>query len=135
MPWPTRNKRQSPEAAFQATVIQYLNLRKVSFRAGMEGGQTKLSKVQQGQRKRLGVSRGWPDIMIHEPRGIWTGLAIELKAPGKYPSPEQRDKLAELRACGWLCVVQWPKDDWQGVIDFYLCGALVGKAMRLQEAI
>lgn len=47
--------------------------------------------------KRSGAQKGWPDIEI-----IWRGRAyfIELKAPKKYPTPEQRSVHARLRSAG-----------------------------------
>ena len=62
--------------------------------------------------KRMGLKRGVPDILIfeawrehlpgrsiHEASGH--GVAIELKSPGKYPTKEQREWLAALKARGW----------------------------------
>lgn len=49
------------------------------------------------QLKRAGLKAGLPDlIIIHDGRLF----GIELKAPKKYPSPEQRAVHAELRAAG-----------------------------------
>ncbi len=61
--------------------------------------------------KRMGLKRGVPDMLIFEPwhspkpelgyrRGGF-GVVIELKAPGKYPAPKQREWLAALKARGW----------------------------------
>jgi hypothetical protein len=47
--------------------------------------------------KSSGARAGWPDIEI-----MWQGRAyfIELKAPKKYPTPEQRAVHAQLKAAG-----------------------------------
>jgi hypothetical protein len=39
-----------------------------------------LSKAQAGMMKGIQGRRGWPDLFIAEPRGIFKGLFIELKA-------------------------------------------------------
>jgi len=52
--------------------------------------------------KSHGVHKGWPDIEI-----IYRGqpFFIELKAPGKYPTPAQRETIAALKAAGAECLV------------------------------
>ena len=61
--------------------------------------------------KRMGLKRGVPDVLIFEHwwlpklelgyRQASFGIAIELKAPGKYPTKEQREWLGALKARGW----------------------------------
>ena len=57
--------------------------------------------------KKLGLKRGVPDMLIFEQWGydgqVYSGfgVAIELKSPGKYPTKEQREWLAALKARGW----------------------------------
>lgn len=63
---------------------------------------------------------GVPDRMVCLPRG-WS-IFVELKAPGKKPTPQQRAKHRELRALGFIvfgCVDS--REDVDAVIAF-ACG-------------
>jgi hypothetical protein len=52
--------------------------------------------------KEMGLQPGWPDIqLLHQ--GRYHG--IELKAPGEYPSPVQREVHEAIRAAGGLAAV------------------------------
>lgn len=99
------------EHDLQCAVAQYLDLRKWLWCAVPNGGNRNIQTAQ--RLKREGVKRGVPDILIfeawrehlpgrsiHEASGH--GVAIELKSPGKYPTKEQREWLAALKARGWL---------------------------------
>lgn len=56
--------------------------------------------------KRLGYSRGTPDIFIEEPRGKYHGLRIELKREKKGSvSSYQRDWLKRLNDRGYKAIV------------------------------
>lgn len=48
--------------------------------------------------KDMGLKRGWPDIILCLPDGRMAG--IELKAPGAYQKPEQKQFQAALAARG-----------------------------------
>lgn len=50
-----------------------------------------------------GVSAGYSDFLLHVAVGGYRGLALELKAPGGRPSPEQRAWLTHLATQGWRC--------------------------------
>jgi hypothetical protein len=45
--------------------------------------------------KRAGYMKGYPDMIIEEPRGKWHGMRVEIKL-GQYPSPEQKKWREEL---------------------------------------
>jgi hypothetical protein len=51
---------------------------------------------------RPGVTVGWPDTMFLVPGG--RGLFIELKAPGKRPTPIQHHRLETLRELGYAAI-------------------------------
>lgn len=68
--------------------------------------------------KRMGMKVGIPDVLIFRahmwsqtlPDGILDyadrhGLAIELKSPGNYPTPEQKAWLERLQSEGWTTAV------------------------------
>lgn len=55
------------------------------------------------KQKRLGVSAGFPDLVLYLPRGGFTGLAIELKSDsGNKPTQSQIDWLDRLGESGWM---------------------------------
>lgn len=91
------------ESALQAAVAQYLAVSlppdAVSFHVPNEG---KRGWRAQRDLKSSGALKGMPDIVI-----AWQGrgYCLELKAPGKYPSPEQREAHRRLRAAGFPVVV------------------------------
>ncbi len=64
------------------------------------------STARHGARlKAEGRKSGVPDIILPVPRGDFAGLYIELKAPGRYPTPDQKRWLAALSDHGNLAVV------------------------------
>ena len=72
----------SEESLHQA-VCNYLRLQypKILFNSDMSG--VRLTPGQAKKINSLRSSRGWPDIHIPEPRGIYHGLFIELKKEGE----------------------------------------------------
>ena len=63
------------------------------------------NKVVAAKMKAEGVRAGVPDYLLPVARQGFHGLAIELKAVGGSPSPEQRQWLADLAAQGWRAEV------------------------------
>jgi hypothetical protein len=61
-----------------------------------------------------GDGKGWPDLVVVGPGG---SLLRELKAEGKYPTPEQRAWLGWLAAAGQDAGVWRPRDWYSGRID------------------
>jgi hypothetical protein len=104
------------EAALQVEIAAFLDaLRLPWFHPANE---RRCSAVQGALLKRAGVKAGIPDVLIFRahmwsqtlPDGILDyadrhGLAIELKSPGNYPTPEQRAWLERLQAEGWTTAV------------------------------
>jgi hypothetical protein len=101
MPWAERLpsvKRNNEEEKLQATVMQYLALAlPPGAVAHHSPGEGLRSKRAQGELKRSGYQKGWPDIEV-----IYRGRSyfIELKAPGSYPSAAQRTMHQRLEYCG-----------------------------------
>jgi len=77
------------------------------------------------QLKRAGVRRGVPDVLYPRHRGGFAGLAIELKAKGGRPTPEQLAWLDMLAREGWMTAVCVGLDAAIQTVDAY---------MRMQQA-
>jgi hypothetical protein len=100
-PWAERLptvKRNNEEEKLQAAVVAYLA---VALPPGAVAhhspGEGLRSKRAQGELKRSGYQKGWPDIEV-----IWCGRSyfVELKAAGGYPSAAQRMMHQRLEYCG-----------------------------------
>lgn len=76
----------------------------------------------------LGVRKGYPDLMMPIPRGIYHGLFIELKAPDvdveRGLSREQKAVLKRLSDRGYLAVAVNDFDTVVRIISNYLRGVL-----------
>jgi hypothetical protein len=72
------------EKSLHRAVCDYLRYQYpgVLFNSDLSGSM-KLSMHQAVQLKSLRNKRGYPDLMIYEPRGIYHGLFIELKKEGE----------------------------------------------------
>lgn len=101
MPWAERLptvKRNNAEEVLQAQVMQYLAVALPDGAVAHHSpGEGLRSKRAQGELKRSGYQKGWPDIEV-----IYRGRStfIELKAPGGYPSAAQRMMHQRLEYCG-----------------------------------
>lgn len=71
------------------------------------------------KRKSLGVKAGVPDIMILENRGIYCGLAIELKTKYNKVSDKQESFLEALKMRGWYTKVCYSFEEFEEVFNFY----------------
>lgn len=68
----------------------------------------KRTKATAGKMKAEGQKKGYPDMSLDMPRGIYHGLRLELKEPGgKGPSPEQIEWMHRLRAQGYYVVLAY----------------------------
>lgn len=83
----------------------------------------KRSSPREGARlKAEGVKPGVSDLMLPLRRGGFAGLWLEMKAPGKRPTPKQREWIDRMNAAGYFAT--WC-DDWQHAVDVinsYLAG-------------
>ncbi len=71
--------------------------------------------------KKLGMRKGFPDLLLFIPRKGFFGLAIELKRDkASKLTPEQREWLAELNSHGYLAKVGYGIDEAQEIINDYL---------------
>lgn len=69
------------------------------------------SKATAGKLKAEGVRPGVLDWYCPKRRHPYVGLVIEFKAPGKYPTPAQKDELLFLSNEGWSTHVCWSIDE------------------------
>ncbi len=63
------------------------------------------NKIVAAKMKAEGIKAGVPDYLLPVSRGRFRGLAIELKSMTGYASREQKQWIADLRACGWRAEV------------------------------
>lgn len=123
----------SPEKTLHQNVCQYLRLRyqDVLFRSDFGAG-AKLTMVQSIQQKKLQKCRAWPDLMICETRGEYSGLFLELKSSmstevlrngtvgnGAHVK-EQREVLEMLKSRGYFAEFAVGFDQAKEKIDQYL---------------
>lgn len=125
------NKPVSSEKSLHKAVCDYLRCQypKVIFNTDLSG--IKLTKGQAIQTKSLRSGKGFPDIMIFEPRAGKHGLFIELKREGekifKKDSrlksehlEEQAAMIAKLNERGYYATFCIGMDEAIKVIDWYL---------------
>lgn len=74
--------------------------------------------------KREGVRAGVPDIFLPVARGGYHGLFVEMKHGRNKPTPEQDTYLRFLASQGYLCVVCYSIDEFEGLVWAYMAGML-----------
>jgi hypothetical protein len=98
------------EAELQKAVLELakrLGWRSAHFRPGMTQRGNWVTAVQ-------GDGKGFPDLVLAKGRYLYF---VELKAAGKYPSPEQRAWIAALEATDAKVFVWRPKDWLDGTVE------------------
>lgn len=63
------------------------------------------SVVRGRLQKRQGVRAGVADLFLSVPRGVFSGLWIEMKRKDGMVRPEQREFLSKMKALGYDCAV------------------------------
>lgn len=91
----------------QGLLIHIANERHCSLRRGKE-------------LKDMGVRKGVPDLQLFVAKKGFHGLLIEMKQPGRYARPEQRELMDNLTLEGYLCVVCKSLDEFRTIINNYL---------------
>ena len=104
---PSRPKRsEHVEAVTLMRVVRLHEARHPQLRllfAVPNGGDR--NKIVAAKMKAEGIKAGVPDYLLPVPRSGFTGLAIELKSMTGCASREQKQWIADLRACGWRAEV------------------------------
>lgn len=117
---PRQSKNNQPEYHLQVAICNYIAIKYSGvFFNGSAGGMRTFYSVAK-KMKATGYKAGFPDIFIYEPRGIYHGLAIELKVKGNYASKKQKEVLQKLRDKGYRAEVCTGFDMATNVIDEYL---------------
>ena len=70
---------KADEDNLQSAVVTYLRLNYNALYCASLGGQYQKYHSQRMKAKRTGYVSGMPDLFIYEPKGIYNGLALELK--------------------------------------------------------
>lgn len=109
-----------PEQKIQTAVANYLRLRYPKLLwtispAGLVRGPSMAVLM-----KRMGYTNGTPDLIIFEPKGIFHGLFIELKAPGGTISPDQTTFLAKAFDLRYATAVCWSYEEAILTVDNYM---------------
>lgn len=78
------------------------------------------SPQQAARRKRMGVKRGVPDLVLPVQRGRYAGLYIEMKTPTGRTTTEQEWWVANLNAGGYFAAVCHGWEDAAKVTEWYM---------------
>tara|TARA_R100001244_G_scaffold52666_2_gene45761 strand:+ start:1779 stop:2129 length:351 start_codon:yes stop_codon:yes gene_type:complete len=111
--------KKPSEDKLQTAVISYLRLEHRALYCASLGGQYQRYHSQRMKAKRNGYVAGFPDVFIYETKGGYSGLAIELKVKGNYPSQYQRKWIERLNERGYLAKVCTGFDEAKECIDNY----------------
>jgi len=97
---PTR-KNGSPEHDIQVAIVGLLeSIEPTPLYSATVGG-VRLAIHTAKKMKEAGYSKGVPDMLIYEPRGMYAGLAIEVKTEKGRASDEQKEWIRNLNNRGW----------------------------------
>ena len=70
--------------------------------------------------KREGIVRGVADLFLCVPRGGYHGLFIEMKKPGSYQRPEQKEWQRNVEKYGYKYVVCKTLEEFKEIVKTYL---------------
>ena len=118
------------EESLQIAVCNYLRLQYPNVIFTSEASGLKLTIGQAVKAKKLRSSRGLPDLIILEPKGIWYGLCLELKTVTPYKKnwtikndphlKEQSNLIDSLCMLGYRATFVTGFDQAKEVIDDYM---------------
>lgn len=117
-----KKPRSYPESDLQQNIISELGVRYPHIRAltTATGAGGKRNKREAARMKAEGLTAGFPDLAIYIPSQKALAFFCELKAPGKKPSPAQKEKMALLTSQGYFCCVCVSIDQfWQALKDYF----------------
>lgn len=122
---------KTTEAQEHKQLCDYIRLQHPSILFNTDMSGIKLTIGQATQAKKLRSERGFPDLMIFEPRNGWNGLFIELKRTGEKIFKkngelktdhlrEQSEVLEKLFKRGYLAMFCIGFEEAKNAIDQYL---------------
>lgn len=118
-PSKTGRKNRSPEHDIQVALTRYLEAHPQSPLFSATVGGVRLAMHTAKKMKQAGYKRGIPDLLIFEPRGMYSGLAIEVKTEKGRPSTYQKDWIKRLNSNGWRAEICYGLAACMQVIDEY----------------
>jgi hypothetical protein len=106
------------ESDLQKNVVKWLSIalppNSVFHHSPNEGYKNKVQYYV--KQKGMGFKAGWPDLEIFVPNSV--AIFIELKQPGNYATPRQREIHKMLQNAGAICfVARSIQDVWVGLKD------------------
>ena len=107
-------RRDNPEEQLQRAVIEWLGWVKPDCVYFFVNNGARLSKAQAGKAIGMGVLPGVADLAFTLPGG--QSAYIELKAPGNYLTPVQRDFSVKVQALGAWYVLARSIEDVEGTL-------------------
>ncbi len=115
---PTR-KNGSPEHDIQVALVGLLeSIEPTPLYSATVGG-VRLAIHTAKKMKEAGYSKGVPDMLVYEPRGMYAGLAIEVKTEKGRASDEQKEWIRNLNNRGWRAEICKGFDECADVICEY----------------
>ena len=114
------------EHRHQCSVAQYLDLKYPGLLWTASCGGMRTSIGAAVKMKKMGYKKGCPDIMVFEPRGLYHGLFVELKAPAGFGQaagkikPEQMEFLSWASLRGYKAEFAYGSQEACRIIDDYL---------------
>ena len=93
----------SSEDAEQEAVVEYCDLLHIPIVHIPNEGKRSLSYA--ARMKKMGLRRGFPDLLVPLARGGYHGLFIEMKYGKNKTTKEQKEWLERLSAEGYACAV------------------------------
>lgn len=126
---PRANINLTEEAVTEA-IVDYCNLRCIPIAHVPNEGKRSL---QYGVRlKRMGMQKGFPDLIIPLPKGKYHGLYIEVKVGNNTTTADQKKWLTILHGNGYAATACWGIDEGMAVVNRYLRGKEI--PLRLKKS-
>lgn len=112
--------RYSNETEEQIAVVEYCDLMGIlCVHIPNEG---KRSKSYGAKLRKMGLRKGFPDLLIMEPCGKYHGLAIEMKYGKGVLADVQKMWMGALSSKGYACAVCYGFEAAKSAIDAYMRG-------------
>ena len=108
------------EDKIQEEIVKYILYKYPKTLLSATLGGIRTSYKQAVKAKRTGYKKGQPDLFIYEAKGIYHGLALEIKTNKGYPTVEQKKWIKDLQERGWMAEVCKGLPSCLDVVDRYM---------------